>query len=75
MPKLKRKDIYIIAKDRLYFFSSQVTYLKNENRKKSRCVRTNGSIEYPDIKDFRYIGVKFEGYLRGIEELLHQELS
>ena len=57
-----REMSYIIAKDRLYFFSSQVTYLKNENRKKPRCVRTNGSIEYSDIKDFRYIGVKFEGY-------------
>lgn len=57
-----RETSYIIAKDRLYFFTSQVTYLKNENRKKSRCVRTNGSIEYSDIKDFRYIGVKVEGY-------------
>ena len=57
-----RETSYIIAKDRLYFFTSQVTYLKNENRKKSRCVRTNGSIEYSDIKDFRYIGAKFEGY-------------
>ena len=36
--------------------------LRNENRKKSRCVRTNGSIEYSDIKDFRYIVAKFEGY-------------
>lgn len=57
-----RETSYILAKDRLYFFSSQVIYLKNENRKKSRCVRTNGSIEYSDIKDFRYIGAKFEGY-------------
>jgi hypothetical protein len=57
-----RETSYIIAKDRLCFFSSQVTYLKNENRKKTRCVRTNGSIEYSDIKDFRYIGVIFEGY-------------
>ena len=57
-----RETSYIIAKDRLYFFSSQVTYLRNENRKKSRCVRTNGSIEYSYIKDFRYIGVEFEGY-------------
>jgi hypothetical protein len=52
---------YIMGEDKLYFFNSQVTYLKNENRKKSRCVRTNGSIEYSDMKDFRYIGVKFEG--------------
>lgn len=57
-----REVSYIIAKDRLYFFSSQVTYFRNENRKKPRYVRTNGSIEYSDIKDFRYIGVEFEGY-------------
>ncbi len=53
---------YIIGKDKLYFFSSQVIYLRSENRKKARCVRTSGSIEYFDIKDFRYIDVKFEGY-------------
>ena len=57
-----RETSYIMGEDKLYFFNSQVTYLKNENRKKSRCVRTNGSIEYSDMKDFRYIGVKFEGY-------------
>ena len=57
-----RETSYILAKDRLYFFSSQVTYLRKENRKKSRCVRTNGSIAYSDIKDFRYIGIEFEGY-------------
>lgn len=57
-----RETSYILAEDRLYFFSSQVIYLRNENRKKSRCVRTNGSIEYSDIKDFQYIGAKFEGY-------------
>lgn len=57
-----RETLYIIAKDKLYFFSSQVTYLRSEDRKKSRCVRTNGSIEYSDIKDFRYIDLKFEGY-------------
>ena len=57
-----RETSYIITKDRLYFFGSQVLYLKNEDRKKSRSVRTNGSIEYSDIKEFRYIGVKFEGY-------------
>ena len=57
-----RETSYIMSKEKLHFFSSQVTYLKNENRKKSRCVRTNGSIEYSDIKDFRYIGVIFEGY-------------
>jgi len=56
-----RETSYIMGKDKLYFFNSQVTYLKNENRKKSRCVRTNGSIEYSDIKDFRHIGVKVEG--------------
>ena len=46
----------------LYFFHSQVTCLANEKRKKLRRVRTNGSVEYSDMKDFRYIGIEFEGY-------------
>ena len=50
-----------MGKDKLYFFSSQVTYFKNQNRKKMRRVRTNGSVDYSDINDFRYVGVKFEG--------------
>ena len=57
-----REISYIMCKDKLYFFSSQVTYFKNQNRKKMRRVRTNGSIDYSDIKDFRYVGVEFEGY-------------
>ena len=57
-----RETSYIMGKDKLYFFSSQVTYFKNQNRKKMRRVRTNGSVDYSDIKDFRYVGVEFEGY-------------
>ncbi len=38
--------------------------------KKTRCVRTNGSIEYSDIKDFRYIGVIFEGYYPGNKRIV-----
>ena len=57
-----RKISYIMGKDKLYFFSSQVTYFKNQNRKKMRRVRTNGSVDYSDINDFRYVGVEFEGY-------------
>ena len=57
-----REISYIMGKDKLYFFSSQVTYFKNQNRKKMRRVRTNGSVDYSDIKDFRYVGVEFEGY-------------
>lgn len=57
-----REISYIMCKDKLYFFSSQVTYFKNQNRKKMRRVRTNGSVDYSDIKDFRYVGVEFEGY-------------
>ena len=57
-----REISYIMCKDKLYFFSSQVTYFKNQNRKKMRRVRTNGSVDYSDIKDFQYVGVEFEGY-------------
>ena len=57
-----RETSYIMGKDKLYFFSSQVTYFKNQNRKKMRRVRTNGSVDYSDINDFRYVGVEFEGY-------------
>ena len=56
-----RETSYIMGKDKLYFFSSQVTYFKNQNRKKMRRVRTNGSVDYSDINDFRYVGVEFEG--------------
>ena len=57
-----RETSYIIGEDKLYFFNSRVTRLKNENRKKESRLRTNGSIDYSDIKDFRYVGVEFEGY-------------
>ena len=57
-----RETSYIMGKDKLYFFSSQVTYFKNQNRKKMRRVRTNGSVDYSDINDFRYVGVEFEWY-------------
>lgn len=59
-----REISYIMAEKKLYFFSSQVKYFKNQDRKKSRSVRTNGSIDYSDIKDFRSVGVEFEGYYR-----------
>lgn len=57
-----RETSYIMGEDKLYFFNSQVTRLKNENRKKESRLKTNGSIDYSDIKDFRHIGVEFEGY-------------
>ena len=59
-----RKTSYVIGNDKLYFFNAQVTCLANENRKKLRRVRTNGSVCYADIKDLRYIGIEFEGYPR-----------
>ena len=59
-----REISYIIGEDKLYFFTSQVIRLRNENRKKESRVWTNGSVCYSDIKDFRYIGVEFEGYPR-----------
>ena len=36
----------------------------SEKRKKMRRVRTNGSINYSDIKDFRYFSIEFEGHPR-----------
>ena len=48
---------------KLYFFNSQVNGHANGKRKKLRHVRTNGSIDYSDIKDFRYIGIDLEGRL------------
>ena len=60
-----RETSYIMGKDKLYFFSSQVTYFKNQNRKKMRRVRTNGSVDYSDIYDFRYVGVEFKGCYPG----------
>ena len=57
-----RETSYIMGKDKLYFFSSQVTCFKNQNRKNMRGVATNGSVDYSDINDFRYVGVEFEWY-------------
>ena len=59
-----RKTSYIMGTDKLYFFNSQVNCLANEKRKKMRCVRTSGSVDYSDITDFRYIGIEFEGHPR-----------
>ena len=59
-----RKVSYILGREKLYFFNSKVTRLKNENRKKLRRDRTCGNVDYSDIKDFRYISVEFEGYRR-----------
>ncbi len=59
-----REISYIMGKDKLYFFNSQVIRLKNENRKKESRVRTNGSVCYSDIKDFRYLGIESYGYPR-----------
>ncbi|MBO5324157.1 MAG: hypothetical protein J6A88_08710 [Oscillospiraceae bacterium] len=53
------KTSYIICKDRIYFFNSQVIRLKNEKRKKESRIRTNGSVGYSDIKNFRYLGIEF----------------
>ena len=57
-----RETSYIMGSDKLYFFNSQVNCLPNEKRKKMRRVRTNGSVDYSDIEDFRYVGVEFEGH-------------
>ena len=59
-----RKTSYIMGTDKLYFFNSQVNCLASEKRKKMRRVRTNGSIDYSDIKDFHYLGIEFEGHPR-----------
>ena len=59
-----RKTSCIIGADKLYFFNSQVNYIVSEKRKKMRRVRTNGSIKYSDIKDFRYFSIELEGYPR-----------
>lgn len=59
-----RKTSYIMGTDKLYFFNSQVNCLANEKRKKKRSVRTNGSVCYSDIKDFRYLEIEFEGHPR-----------
>lgn len=53
-----RKISYIVGEERLYFFNSQVIRLPSEKRKKKRCVRTNGSVCYSDIRDFRYLGME-----------------
>ena len=58
------KKSYIIGADKLYFFNSQVNCLASEKRKKMRRVRTNGSINYSDIKDFRYFSIELEGHPR-----------
>lgn len=57
-----RKTSYIVGEERLYFFNSQVIRLRSEKRKKERRVRTNGSVCYSDIKDFRYLGIKSYGH-------------
>ena len=57
-----RKISYIISKDKLYFFNSQVSCSRKENRKKLRRDRTNGSVCYSDIKDFHYFGIELEGH-------------
>ena len=59
-----RKTSCIIGADKLYFFNSQVNCLASEKRKKMRRVRTNGSINYSDIKDFRYFSIELEGHPR-----------
>ena len=59
-----RKTSYIMGEDKLYFFNSQVNCLASEKRKKMRRVRTNGSINYSDIKDFRYFSIELEGHPR-----------
>ena len=58
-----RKTSYIMGADKLYFFNSLVNGHANGKRKKLRHVRTNGSIDYSDIKDFRYFGIDLEGRL------------
>ncbi len=64
-----RKISYIMGTDKLYFFNSQVNCLASEKCKKMRCVRTNGSINYSDIKDFRYFGIELEGYPPSVREI------
>ena len=59
-----RKISCIIGADKLYFFNSQVNCLASEKRKKMCRVRTNGSINYSDIKDFRYFSIELEGHPR-----------
>ena len=59
-----RKTSCIIGADKLYFFNSQVNCLASEKRKKMCRVRTNGSIDYSDIKDFRYFSIELEGHPR-----------
>ena len=59
-----RETSYIISEYKLYFFNSQVIRLRNEKRKKESRVRTNGSVCYSDIKDFRYLGIESYGYPR-----------
>lgn len=57
-----RKISYIIGEDKLYFFDSQIKRLQSENRKRESYVRTNGSIAYSDIKEFRYLDIKIDCY-------------
>ena len=54
-----RKPSYIISEDKLYFFDSQVSCLQSEKREEPS-VRTNGSVDYSDIKGFRYFGITLE---------------
>ena len=59
-----RKTSYIIGKEKLYFFDAQVKRPKNKNRKRERYVWTSGSVDYSDIKDFRYLNLKIDRYPR-----------
>ena len=59
-----RKISYILGEDKLYFFNAQLSCLANEQRKKMRRIRTNGSVAYSDITGFRYLGIGFEGHPR-----------
>ena len=54
-----RKPSYIIGEDKLYFFDSEVSWLQSEKREEPS-VRTNGSVDYSDIKGFRYFGITLE---------------
>ena len=55
-----RKISYVLGEERLYFFDAQIKRPKNENRKKASCVRSNGSVEYGDIKEFRYLRTEID---------------
>ena len=54
-----RKPSYIISEDKLYFFDSQVRCLQSGKREEPG-VRTNGSVDYADIKGFCYCGIELK---------------